>query len=279
MTPEGVPLVLRIAPAGDRASAFVVDLLILFLGLLGVGIVLAIGAVGGLDSIAGAFGFLFFFLVRTFYFTWFEIRRHGSTPGKRRVGLRVVDAHGGPLTAEAVIARNLTREIEIFLPLTALLAPTSMGLGGPGWLQLAALAWVFVFGLFPLFNRRRMRAGDLIAGTLVVLEPRITLLSDLGRASAAVAAGAPSFVFTDAQLDVYGNYELQVLEDVLRRSKATAVDPKTLDVVAKKIRKKIQFEGEIGRPEPFLRAFYGALRARLEHRLVLGRAKADKHSE
>ena len=279
MTPEGVPLVLRIAPAGDRASAFLLDLLFLFLFVVGVVLLLVLGVVGGLESIAGTVAILFLFLARTFYFTWFELRRHGSTPGKRRIGLRVVDAHGGPLTAEAVIARNLTREVELFLPLSAAVAPASMGIAGSGWLQALALAWFFVFAFFPLFNRRRMRAGDLIAGTLVVLEPKTTLLSDLGRTHAADAGKAPAFAFTDAQLDIYGNYELQVLEDVLRRSKGSGSDPKTLDVVAKKIRKKIGFEGAIERAEPFLRAFYGALRARLEHRLLLGRAKADKHAK
>ncbi len=276
VTPEGVPLVLRIAPAGDRASAFLLDVmwlscLLTFMGLVG-------GFVAGGFGWATAILLLMLFIARTFYFTWFEIRRHGSTPGKRRVGLRVVDAHGGPLTAEAVIARNLTREVEVFLPLSVVLAPSSMGFGGPGWLQFVAVAWTFVFALFPLFNRRRMRAGDLIAGTLVVLETRTTLLSDVGRTRPAAAPDARPFPFTDAQLDVYGNYELQVLEDVLRRARGTGADPKMLDAVARKICKKIRWSGEVGRPEPFLDAFYAALRARLEHRLLLGRAKADKHA-
>lgn len=279
MTPEGVPLLLRIAPAGDRASAFLLDLLFLVLIVVAVFVVMLVGMFGGIESVATTFGILFLFLARTFYFTWFEIRRQGTTPGKRRVGLRVMDAHGGPLTAEAVIARNLTREVEIFLPLSVVFWPKAMGFGGPGWLQMLALAWVFVFGLFPLFNRRRMRAGDLIAGTLVILEPRTTLLSDLGRGAASGAGAPAAHAFTDAQLDVYGNYELQVLEDVLRRAKGVDADPKTLGVVAKKICRKIGYEGQVDRPEPFLRAFYAALRARLEHRLVLGRAKADKHAE
>ena len=277
MTPEGVPIILRIAPAGDRASAFVVDMMLLTLLLAVMGIVGSIVA-GGLGW-AAAIVIFALFLSRTFYFTWFEIRRHGSTPGKRRVGLRVVDAHGGPLTAEAVIARNLTREVEVFLPLSAVIAPTGMGLGGPGWLQLVALIWVFVFALVPLFNRRRMRAGDLIAGTLVIVEPRTTLLADLGRGRPAEEGAASPFSFTEAQLDIYGNYELQVLEDVLRRARGNAADPKTLDAVARKICKKIKWTDDVGKPEPFLRAFYAALRARLEHRLLLGRAKADKHAE
>lgn len=244
MTPEGVPLVLRIGTAGDRASAFMLDLLFLALIMLGV-LLIGFWALTSRSGWGTAVFTIVFFVVRTFYFTWFEIRGHGSTPGKRRVGLRVVDAHGGPLTAEAVIARNLTREVEIFLPLVAVIAPKAMGLGGPGWLQLLALLWAFVFLLFPLFNRRRMRAGDLIAGTLVVLEPKTALLGDVGWARrAGEVAGVAQFAFTDKQLDVYGNYELQVLEDVLRRARSTGADPKTLGAVAQKIRKKIGWTGE-----------------------------------
>ena len=79
--------------------------------------------------------------------------------------------------------------------------------------------------------------------------------------------------FTDAQLDVYGVYELQVLEDVLRRADASA-----METVAQRIRHKIRWERRDEPPEPFLRAFYAALRARLEQRLLLGKRKADKHS-
>ena len=67
-----------------------------------------------------AVGLLAFFLLRNFYFSWFECRWHGATPGKRLLGLRVIDAHGGTLTPEAVLARNLMREVELFLPLVAL---------------------------------------------------------------------------------------------------------------------------------------------------------------
>ena len=48
--------------------------------------------------------FLGLFLLRAFYFTWFEIRWNGATPGKKRVHVRVVDAHGGPLTTEALVS-------------------------------------------------------------------------------------------------------------------------------------------------------------------------------
>src|SRR5262249_10177072 len=135
----------------------------------------------------------------------------GATPGKRIVGVRVIDREGGPLLPGAVIARNLTREIEFFLPL-GLLTPAGMALvGGSPWFALALGLWMLLFTLLPLFNRDRLRAGDMIAGTMVVAMPRRLLLEDLAERKA-------RFVFAEAQLKAYGAFELQVLEEVLRRT-------------------------------------------------------------
>jgi uncharacterized RDD family membrane protein YckC len=219
--------------------------------------------------LAGAL--LAIFLVRTFYFAFFELTWQGQTPGKRRLRIRAVEARGGPLTAEAIIARNLTREVELFLPLVALSAPEAIFGGAPGWARLAALAWMLVFGFLPLFNRDRLRVGDLVAGTVVVRTPDAVLLEDLSAARAREA-----LAFTDAQLDVYGVYELQVLEDVLR-GRGLAGHDEAVRTVAGKIREKIGWTGPAIADEPFLDAFYAALRGRLERRLLFGKRRADKH--
>jgi len=66
-----------------------------------------------------------------------------------------------------------------------------------------------VLALLPLWNRQRLRIGDLVAGTMVVQTPAGALLDEVG-------ADADAVAFTPAQLDVYGVYELQVLEGLLR---------------------------------------------------------------
>src|SRR3546814_12137383 len=58
------------------------------------------------------------FLLRNFWFIGFELGQRAATPGKRLMGIRVVARDGGRLTADAVVARNLIRELELFLPLT-----------------------------------------------------------------------------------------------------------------------------------------------------------------
>ena len=284
VTPEGVPVRFRVAAAGDRAAAFVIDTLLIALVLF---VVLLLAVVGlgfsGFDSWLGAFTILFVFAVRQFYFAWFESRPRGATPGKRRLGIRVVDAAGGPLSTEAILVRNLTRDVEAWIPLQVLLAPQALWPGAPGWARFVSVLWLLVFALMPLFNRRRMRVGDMVAGTLVVVAPEAQLLADLGRKTASsrgVEAPPPLHAFTDEQLDVYGIYELQVLEEVLRRGRGAAGDREALKTVAERIRTKIAWTPPSGRadPEGFLKDFYAALRARLERRMLLGKRKEDKYA-
>jgi uncharacterized RDD family membrane protein YckC len=209
------------------------------------------------------------FLLRNGYFVLFELGPRAATPGKRALGLRVIARDGGRLTAEAIFARNALREIEVFLPLTLLGASALAGDPVDGVMALLALVWSGVFLFFPLFNRDRLRVGDLVAGTWVVRAPRAALLADLAQDAARTL---PRFAFTADQTGAYGVKELQILEDVLRRR-----DARTLAVVAARIRAKIAYlqpDGESD--EAFLAAFYAALRGRLEHRLLFGHRRKDK---
>src|SRR5262249_2186802 len=158
-----------------------------------------------------AAGIVVMFMLRAFYFTGFELAWNGQTPGKRVCRLRVVNRHGGPLLPAAVIGRNLMREVELFLPLSVALAGESLG-EGP-WTYAAPLVWVCVLAALPLFNRDRLRAGDMVAGTWVVVEPKPVLLPDLAATPASRGGAAPAeYQFTMQQLVVYGVKELQVLE-------------------------------------------------------------------
>lgn len=277
VTPEGVALRFEIAPAVERASAFATDLFFLVIAfvLLGLAVVL-FGLWSPGSPVAASLFFIGTFLVRHGYFTWFEIRRRGSTPGKRSAGIRVVDRRGGPLTAEAVFARNLTREVEVFLPAIFLLAPEALFPDAPGWGRLVAGAWILVLVLMPLFNADRMRVGDLVAGTLVVRAPQAVLLQDLS--ASGPRRKAQGVVFTREQLGIYGIYELQTLEEILR---TPAADGRGLRVIRDRILKKIGWEGEP--PDvpvrEFLQAFYDAQRAHLEGRLLMGERKERKSGE
>src|SRR5205823_5629030 len=128
--------------------------------------------------------------------------------------------------------------------------------------RLLASVWAFCFAFVPLCNPRRLRAGDLLAGTMVVVVPKTRLLPDIGRRAATGPVTPPAF--TDAQLDAYGEYELSVLEQVLRRARDADLSGAGVVVVAERIARKIVAAAPKGAREceAFLREYYGALRAR-----------------
>jgi uncharacterized RDD family membrane protein YckC len=269
ITPEGVPIRVELAQRGERLGAAFLDLFFVTLtvALLGLCLGLTTWAIGA--ELGGLFLILFmlsYFVLMNFWFTIFELRWNGQTPGKRIMKIRVIDARGGPLSGRAVIVRNIMRDLELFLPLGFLM-------GGPSDMMDAwqlSFIWLWLGALLslPFINRDRMRGGDLVAGTWVVTAPRQDLQIDI--ASREVAKQAAHH-FIREQLLSYGIYELQTLETVLRDYRA-----EVMAEVAARIAAKIGFTDRIDSDAQFLQDFYGALRNHLESRVLLGKRKADK---
>jgi len=281
VTPEGIPIKFTLASAGDRAAAFVIDMVIQVGVLIAVVILLSLMFGGSRD--AGSSWLtpvlvIFLFLVTNFYFPFFEARWQGSTPGKRKIGIRVIDARGGQLETGAILARNLIRELEIWTPIRFLAAQRLMWPNAPGWTVIVAGLWTFVFMFLPLFNKDRLRVGDLIAGTRVVLHPKTVLLPDLVDETAAKIA-RQFYSFADEQLSLYGIYELQVLEGVLRTDARQVAHFEAVHTVAERIKWKIKYGAPVGDNERFLREFYAALRAHLEQKMLFGHRREDKFSK
>jgi len=108
---------------------------------------------------------------------------------------------------------------------------------------------------------------------MVIALPHRALSSDLVERTVA-------FAFTPQQLQVYGAFELQVLEELLRRP-SNAATPQILDDVCDKICRKIGWSEPVPRRDvmTFLRDFYTAERAYLEREQLFGKAKADKYAQ
>lgn len=288
VTPEGITVPIELASRGTRLGALILDLAIIALAMIIASLVAIFGILGIVEAAGGKIdkatgglrtGFEFLaivwialmFLLRHGYFLYFELGPRGATPGKRMTGIRIAARDGGRLSPEMVLARNLLRDIELFLPLMLL---GQAGAGGlSGWL---ALVWFLLFALFPFFNRDRLRAGDLIAGTWVVEAPRQKLgqVMSLGESAArgTSAATGATYRFGEAELAIYGEYELQTLERVLRENR-----PEAIAAVHEAICRKIGWDPGTGDERAFLDAYYTQLRARLEAAMRMGRRKADKH--
>jgi uncharacterized RDD family membrane protein YckC len=279
VTPEGMALPVFLARRGQRAGALILDLLFMLVATIVLGLIcMAIITIGDSEELGISIYLLVSFLLRNFYFIFFELRWRGTTPGKRIMGLQVIDRKGGRLRADAIFARNLMREVEVFMPLSLLFSGGAVG--SENWVVLLTLAWVAIFTLLPFFNKERLRAGDIVAGTWVVAAPRAKFHADLAHGGNRTTSWSEkkisSYQFTPEQLEAYGIFELQTLEAVLRQEGAAGVA--TRHAVADRIRKKIGWEtGDTSDRKEFLEAYYRALRAHLEKRILMGKRRKDKY--
>ena len=145
-TPEGIELTLHLAGPVPRALAWAIDLAI------SIAIVVAIWIPAAQLGRAGwGVVLLAMFFVEWLLPAWFEAAWRGQTPGKRLMGIMVLNDDGTPVRWPAALTRNLLRAAD-FLP--------------------------FLYGLgliAMLMNRDFKRLGDLAAGTVVVyqLERRV----------------------------------------------------------------------------------------------------------
>ncbi len=275
VTPEGVDLRLELGDAGQRAAAFCIDVAIICAVLFAVTLLAIAAGIGGANSGNKAsfewvaiIWILAGFILRSFYFVVFELSAKAATPGKRALGLRVASRDGGRLQAQSVLARNAMRELEVFLPLSVLATRVDTG-GAESWMYILTFIWVGIFVFFPLFNKDRLRPGDLVGGTWVVRTPKQALLRDIAEESAGKAS---NYVFTEQQLNAYGVLELQLLEQVLRTR-----DDDTMKSVTERICAKIGLPYRWDNSDyDFLSAYYNGLRNRLETGLMMGKRRADK---
>jgi uncharacterized RDD family membrane protein YckC len=138
-TPEGVEITLRVAGPVPRALAYALDLLLR--GALMIAVMIAVSTLGRFGS---AVTLLTAFLLEWLYPVLFEVISAGATPGKRALGLIVLNDDGTPVRWPASLTRNLLRAID-FLPFM-----------------------YFVGFIAMVMNRDFKRLGDLAANTLVV---------------------------------------------------------------------------------------------------------------
>jgi uncharacterized RDD family membrane protein YckC len=138
-TPEGVRLSLHLAGIVPRALAFGVDLALR--GALLFALALGLGKLG---NIGVGLWLIIVFLLEWLYPVLFEVYGNGATPGKRLLGLTVVESGGLPVGWRAAVIRNLLRFAD-FLP------------------------FLYGFATLSLLQTARFqRLGDLAAGTVVV---------------------------------------------------------------------------------------------------------------
>lgn len=224
-TPEQVVFSYTVAGIGSRAAAALIDFAICVAAFIAIAILvgLALHALGGAAGRAATVedgGWLFAivivaqFAVLWGYYVLFEGLADGQTPGKRRMGLRVVQDGGYSVSFAASAVRNLVRVIDM----------------QPGIAYGVGIVSAAV-------SRSGKRLGDYAAGTYVVRERVVhaapaatsTLLGarrDAAAAATAAAAAGPvplATLLTDDEFALLDRYvaRRQALEPA-RRSEFAA---------------------------------------------------------
>jgi len=122
------------------------------------------------------------------YFAACELLLRGQTVGKRASNIRVVKAGGFQLDAASILIRNMFRVADHIPPL-----------------------WIV-----PAMSRLHQRAGDMVAGTIVVADAPAQL-SPVRTALAARQAAEAQFRFDAGQLKKLAPSDFQAVERVLER--------------------------------------------------------------
>lgn len=146
-TPELIELQLHPAGVLPRSLAWIIDLLLRMVILLLASLVLESLGEAGLGMML-----IVYFAQEWFYPVLFEVLNHGSTPGKKALGLVVLYDDGTPVGWAASFTRNLLRTVD-FLP------------------------FAYLAGLFSMiFHKEFRRLGDIVANTVVCYrEPMVNL--------------------------------------------------------------------------------------------------------
>lgn len=139
--PGGIHLEAQVVGPVMRIYAYLIDLLIRGVALFLVWLALI---PFGLAGIGGGAFLIVLFVVEWLYPVLFEVFARGQTPGKKALGIAVVNDDLSPVTLGTSLVRNLLRTVDV-LPLFYLAALVTM-----------------------LANQRFQRLGDMAAGTLVV---------------------------------------------------------------------------------------------------------------
>src|SRR5580704_14952142 len=195
-TPENVRISYELAGPGTRFIAWLIDSILLWGLTIVTGMILLwIGLALFADSSAffSGFAYLFGLLIVAVTIGWFvyfgvcEYLMQGRTYGKVRSGIRVVRADGYTLQAGAIFLRTLFRVIDHLPPL-----------------------WIV-----PLVTPKGQRLGDLVAGTIVVVD-RQPQLGSLREELITQAPAERQFHFDHAALNKARPQDVRAVETILQ---------------------------------------------------------------
>jgi uncharacterized RDD family membrane protein YckC len=221
-SPEGVELSLPIAGPAPRMAAYAIDLLLVWLVMVGLvflfALTLPVGGwieqwleryrdsppqAGSQDAMLMLLPFVIVLILMQYfsellYFGLWEIASRGRSLGKYAMGLRVVGMEGQPLDAKSAMVRNLLRAVDVL--------PSGYAIG------LVAV----------ITSRYGQRLGDHAAGTLVIRTDKVARPPEL-----AMPANLEPLSLSREQLQKLGAPELALARGTLRRLETASAEQRT----------------------------------------------------
>ncbi|HUE70691.1 MAG TPA: RDD family protein [Pirellulaceae bacterium] len=183
ITPENIAFEYRVAGPFRRLPAYLIDLVVIFVLCFAISIFL-IPLLFVSPGTAMFIQLVSWFAIGWFYCGVLEAIFNGQTLGKWLLGLRTVNYDGLPINALQAIVRNLLRYADTFLVMAGLLVMA--------------------------MNSRFQRLGDLVAGTIVIVEERHWLTGiaklDDPRAIQLAAHLPPNFVISRSLAKALATY-------------------------------------------------------------------------
>ena len=179
VTPENISFQYEVAGPFRRLPAFIIDFAVrlMIIALAVIAISFLVGFVGTIVTYLIAY-----FVLEWFYGAVLETYWNGQTIGKRLTRIRVLTVDGQPINGLQAMLRNLMRLADM-MPLIPL---SVLGDETPG-----VFVSCFVGLSFSLMSKRYQRLGDLVCGTIVVVEERrILLAADYAKDKTIVACAA-----------------------------------------------------------------------------------------
>lgn len=165
VTPENISFQYQAAGPFRRIWAFVFDIGIRAWWFFQIFFLINLFAsLAGFPGVGIGGSLIIYFLIDWFYGGIWETYMNGQTPGKWVLGIRVMTTQGTPINGLQAIMRNVLRTVE-FMPLLSL---EMFGLDVPVY-QIPT----FMVGLICMScNSRYQRLGDLVCGTMVIIEEK-----------------------------------------------------------------------------------------------------------
>ena len=149
VTPENIAFSYQLASFSQRAWAYCIDMMVLgfIVMLIGCGLLFLVSYLFFPGGLALAILMITVFFLYWFLGAFFETIWNGQTPGKRLLGIRVLSTEGQPINSFQAFIRNIMRLADL----------QPLGCGG------------IAFAVM-LCNKRFQRFGDLLCGTMVIVD-------------------------------------------------------------------------------------------------------------